>query len=371
MRKSVLTFLIMAAAGSVYGMAENTSTYLSDSEKLKADMHKIEMTLNGQVTTQERDGVEKLKWRLADIRDNHSAYENLSGFNQAFTMASNNNWVHVIAALDKIKTACTASTTAGDNCFIELSSFDDFVDSRNMSDANKIFMKSSIDSYSKHLQAKLLLNEKFIRETDALLNEYRNVLTKPEMPLVTVKIEPAKSAPMVAIQKLAAARIPEQPMAFSWWWVGAGAALILGAAGNIMRKRIRAKRVIRDFYGRIFFKVRKNTYKTKIFGNIQLQNSRKAVKIETEYLNFVSTIDSLKANVDIKFKNRDKKLVIETLVYTSNPIQEFIKTDETKTISKSIADLESRVFALGGEVSISNLIDQTGKIVNSSITLTV
>jgi hypothetical protein len=110
----------------------------------------------------------------------------------------------------------------------------------------------------------------------------------------------------------------------------------------------------------------KHKIPTKFYGKIKRVNTAKLKKIDTLYIDLLNSSGVLKTNLDVRLKNRDKKLIIETVVYSKNPIQDVVLENSFVKFTEQLYLVEKEMIKLGGELHVTNAFDQQGKFASSS-----
>lgn len=368
MKIGVFLFLILFSG--ITRSIENPSVqgYINNPEILNVKIHTIESSLKNNLSSAERDSLEKLRWNLIDLKNSIPLLQEEKGLMDAISLAEKMKWENTLTELYQIKKICAAVPLNENECLIEISSFDSFVETRAIGLIQKNLLKTSVEAFGKTIQARLLINENFVSHTNALLASSQEALVVPDAPLVTVKIAPAKKLIPVTAEKknnLVAVKALESALPLK---VGVGLFFLL-VLGIIFARKFQTKKKIDNFYAQVFYKIRKTDQKIRLFGKIKPLNAQKLDKISASYLDFFANASAVKSNIDIKMKNREEKLIIETVFYTSNPIQETLKMESIQAMSEKLSLLESRLMSLSGELILSNSFDNTGKISNTSITI--
>lgn len=373
--KKILLLILTFSIGQCFG--EDTFKELThDMDKLNHKILKTELILSREIPEKDRDDLEKLKQNLINIKSNFIAYNDSEGLDKAMALTVTKGWMTTNSFLNKIKISCSNIEKMEKDCFIDLSNFDKFVATRAISLIDKETLLSLMATYAKFSEAKIVLNDSFENVTDELLKNYKNSFLKEEKPLVMVSLTPpgtmkseiVKTIPQ-PIKKIKNKDYVEAiNMAYLYKYHLLGFFIVL-TAFSIYARSVGQKKELMSFYSNIFISAKKKRLKARIFGHINRRNIAKIRKINRPFLALLDSSTILNTNLDVKFKNRGNKVVIDTVLHVQKPIQELSSMDTYSLFAKELEVFEKSLHDFGGEFSITNTFDNEGKFNGAFFTI--
>lgn len=369
----VLSLAAVLASGNC--LANETFNELSrEMTRLNHTLLKTEELLSGSASLEDKAGLEKLKLSLIEIKRNFNGFNESDGLEKAFKLASAKNWSNTTAFLNKVQSACSSAEGMENGCFVELSEFESFVISRGISESDKEELKTYANSYSKHIEAKIVLNEAFISKVNDLLAKYSPLMVERPKPLATVSLAPAATMKREVISSVVS--LAESKHDGFLKQVADNMLVIMGGGLFLMalllfRSSSRKEKQIKDFYASIFIEAKKNRLKARIFGKVKKTHHAKILKVKRPYIKLISSSAILNTNMDVKFKNRDNKIVIDTVFHLQKPMQELLTLEKYAAFKKEVEEVEKTLSNFGGEISITNTFDQEGRLNQTFFTIEV
>lgn len=370
MRKTILVAGLAFSTVALSNEAINVSTLLANPDQLDVEILKVEQIPTSKLNEVQKNKIEKLKYNLIELKRLGSGLNHEGALNEALKLSNNRQWTNTSAFLYQAQEACQSAVNLENECFIKLAEFDEFVKNRQMPEESKMHLKNLVKDYSQFKEAGMVINGAFLRTTNALLEDSQDLITSSIRPLATIKIAPAtvvKKEIPVALKVSTKSLITFEEFSkysdFFMW--GLGPVLLLGLAvkGVFVKKE---KNRIKRFYSDILYVTQKHKIPTKFYGKIKRVNSEKLKKIDTLYIDLLNSSGVLKTNMDVRLKNRDKKLIIETVVYSKNPIQDVVLENSFSKFTEQLHLVEKEMIKLGGELHVTNAFDQQGKFASSS-----
>jgi len=375
--KKILPLILAFNIGQCF--AEDMFKELThDMDKLNHKILKTEHILSRDLPTKDRDDLEKLKQNLIEIKSHFIAYNDSKGLEKAMALAQKKGWVVTTSFLNKIQTSCSIVENMEKDCFLELSNFDKFVASRAISQSDKETLLDLMATYAKFSEAKIVFNESFESSTDQLLKNYNSSFLKEERPLATVSLAPPGTMRPDVVKKIppAAKKLKGHDyfevinVAHLYKYHVMGFISIL-VAFIFYRRSSGKKREMKSFYSNIFISAKKKKLKARIFGNVNSGNIVKIRKIKGPFLELLASTTILNANLDVKIRNRGKKVVIDTILHVQKPIQELSSIDGNSLFANELEVIEKTLHDFGGELSITNTFDNEGKLHSTYFTIVV
>ncbi len=372
LKKVTIAFALMTTQAFA---AETFVSLAHNLEGLNHSILKAESALSKTVGLDEREGLEKLKVQLIELKRLYADYNNSSGLEKAQRMASEKSWFNTTQFLNRIQMTCSTPQGLENDCFLELSEFDKFISSRGISQHEKNELQDLLEGYSRYNEAKMVFSSNFISSTDALLAKYDALLHQNDRPLATVTVMAAGSMkPETIIQKkpqrkkTAQEKISLLPPV--WVWQAIAGFFALGLFYRMMSSFIK-KREAKNFYSNVFISAKKKRLRARIFGQVNPSNSKKIQKIQKIYMKFLGDSYLLNANVDVKIKNRDNKLVLETVYHIQKPFLSLMEQEGHTSLKQSVEDIEKSLQDIGGEISMTSHFSGDGKMMNTFVSVEV
>lgn len=375
--KKILPLILAFNIGQCF--AEDSFKVLTqDMDKLNHKILKTEHILSRDLPEKERDDLEKLKQYLTEIKSHFMAYNDSKGLDIAIALTEKKGWIETNSFLHKIQTSCSIEENLEKDCFVELSNFDNFVATRALSQSDKETLLNLMATYAKFSEAKLVLNNKFENVTNELLKNYNSSFLKEERPLATVSLAPAgtmksdivKKSPLIEKKVESNDSVGDINMflAYKYHLMGIVGALV---ALTFYRRSSGKKRELKSFYSSIFITAKKKRLKARIFGNVNPGNVVKVRKIKKSLLALLDSSTVFNANMDVKIRNRGKKIVIDTVFHVQKTIQELSSMDAYSSFARELEEIEKSLHDFGGELSITNTFDNEGKLNGTYFTIVV
>jgi hypothetical protein len=370
MKKTILVAGLAFSTMAISTEAVNVNALLTNPDQLDMEILKVEQIPALKLSEVQKNKIEKLKFNLIELKRLGKGLSNEGAMNEALKFSNNHQWTNTSAFLYKAKEACQSAVNLENECFIKLAEFDEFVKNRQMPEDSKVHLKNLVKDYSQFKEAGMVINGAFLRTTNALLEDSQDLITSSIRPLATIKIAPAAEVkkPIVVAPK-----IPEKSLIsfeefskysdFLMWGLGSVLLVALAVKGIFVKKE---KNRIKRFYSDILYVTQKHKIPTKFYGKIKRVNTAKLKKIDTLYIDLLNSSGVLKTNLDVRLKNRDKKLIIETVVYSKNPIQDVVLENSFVKFTEQLHLVEKEMIKLGGELHVTNAFDQQGKFASSS-----
>ena len=375
--KKILPLILAFNIGQCFG-EDTFKDLIHDMDKLNHKILKTEHILSRDLPAKDRDDLEKLKQNLIEIKSHFIAYNDSNGLEKAIALSSNKGWSATNSFLNKIQTSCSIAENMEKDCFIELSNFDNFVATRAISQSDKEALLQLMATYAKFSEAKIVLNDSFENTTDKLLKNYNSSFLKEERPLATISLTPSGTIksdvvkPMPpAIEKMDShGEVEDISMVnlYKYHLIGFFSVLV---AFTFYRRSTGKKRELKSFYSNIFISAKKKKLKARIFGNVNPGNIVKIKKIKKPFLALLDSSTLLNANLDVKIRNRGKKVVIDTVLHVQKPIQELSSMDTYSSFANELEAIEKSLHDFGGELSITNTFDNEGKLNSTYFTIVV
>jgi hypothetical protein len=378
--KKILPLILAFNIGQCFA-DDSFKVLTQDMDKLNHKILKTEHILSRELPEKERDDLEKLKQNLIDIKSHFIAYNDSKGLEIAIALSEKKGWVTTNSLLHKIQTSCSIVENMEKDCFVELSNFDKFVVTRAISQSDKETLLNLMATYAKFSEAKLVLNDSFENTTNELLKNYNSSFLKEEKPLATVSLAPAGTMKSDVVKKIPSAvekvessdsaEVIKMALLYKYHLVGFIGALVALVAFTFFRRSSGKKRELKSFYSGIFISAKKKKLKARIFGNVNPGNIVKIRKIKMPFLALLDSSTIFNANLDVKIRNRGKKVVIDTVFHVQKTIQELSSIEAYSSFAKELEEIERSLHHFGGELSITNTFDNEGKLNGTYFTIVV
>lgn len=362
--KTIIFFI--GALFSFFIMASDVSyvnILLKNPSKLDEEILSVEQKEKQELGFDEINKLEKLKFNLIQIKRYRIDLEKQNTLDEAIEIANNSKWSNTSIFLSKIKMICLNSKKIENECFLSLSEVNDFLINRKMPESSKIQLQKLANDYSKYLEARIVVSDQFLDHTNRLIAEAKKIRIRPGLPLAVVKLEPAQSMSS-AIETSLFGRYFDY---LKWIVLAGGVGLLLL---TLIFRKIK-KNKIKRFYKDVFYITKRQRIPTKFYGKIKLSKVSKLKRVDSIYLNLLNSTGILKSKLDVRLKNRGENLLIETVIYSNMPIQDFSKEESFHKFSQELENAEKEMMMLGGELHLSNSFDHQGKFVSSSFTIVI
>lgn len=383
MRLKIIIFITFSILSFFCFGAEKVQELMNNPADLSQKINVLESLIAKEIESTQRQELEVLKWGLVDIKNNLLNLKNDKAIVEAIDYAKNKGWTNTLRELHNLKATCSISNKMGNECFVEKSEFDLFIDSRNISNVEKMKFKSFLEEYITYIQAKLIINENLLKSVNQSLLKFESLINKSLRPLASIKLSTPTltNIKKISTEKKAVVVVQKNESYFFNQMfsvknlVGISVmslafVLISFFGRKFYLRRIKQKEV-NNFYKTIFYQSHKNKTKTKIFGSIDLSDFKKFNHIKKSYVQFIELLGPFKSSMDIKFKKKDKTFIIETLLYTSIPMQQYFNSENHGPFFQGVSKLNELASQIAGKVFITNSFDQTGNIVSSKLIISL
>lgn len=369
-----LAFPVLIQASEI----KNVQFYLKDINVLGKDILKIEKVLDGKISGQEREKVENLRKNLTELKVHARELNNSSGLDEAIAISNQNQWTNTSTFLYRVKNACVNVESMQNECFIQLASFDPFISKKLIPEDIKLKFSQLVDDYGKHTEAKILINDEFIKSTDELLVNTQTVLSEAEKPLAVITMTPVHvngKKISSSIQPPSKQENKTSPVKFNktylFSFIGGLAFLSFALVGMKQLSKRKIKKDIAKFYSGIFFVTQKQRMNTKVFGKIKANNVDKLKRIDTIYFDLLGSSSILDSDVNVRIKNKEKKLILEMEIYSEKPLQDYLAIETYSNLNEKLDVVEKQVLGIGGDLQLANYFDNQGKFTNSCLIVVI
>jgi hypothetical protein len=375
----LLIFPIILQASEV----RSVNNYLTDINFLESDLSKIDNAINSNLSMQNRREVEKLRRNLTEFKIHSNELNNSKSLDSAINFSISRGWVNTSEFLNRIKSTCSNFNSSQNECFIKLADFDQFIDTRKISNADKIHFHQLIDVFGKYVEAKIIINDSFVKDTDELIRKNSALFVEFTKPLAVVKIIPIKNLKKileVVPKKINKNVLVQSNLVYLLTYAKNNKSFISNigiaifsficiAVMLIFFTRKRIKKQINHFYSSIFYIAHKKNIKMKIFGHMNVTNIKKLKIIEKSYLELINSSSVFKSDLNIRIKNKEQKLILEMVVYIDRPIQEWFSLESCAAFQDKLLSIEKDLSGVNGELHISSIFDNHGAFINSNLTV--
>ena len=358
----------------------NVEELINNIEKLDQVIRNTEQALSKDITSfdkQELEKLEKLNLNLIDLKIHSSNLKKGNSIDEAITLSDLNQWPDISNVLNKIKTLCSGAEGLEKECYIEISNFFSFIKIKQLSEEYKNKVNGLVSDYSQFNESKTIINNSFIQTTSKLLTETTEIIASLHKPFAVIKMTP------LILEKEISSTMSHESLKSDirlWtslsnfylrfkFYIAIGLLFLVIAIAVIVRK-INNKKLLK-FYKKIYFVSRKNQLETKLFGKVKFSNRNKLKNIEESYYDLLVSSQMMNKDVDVRIKNKDNKLIIETQFHSEKAIEEFLNEESSEDLIKEFESIEKKLISLGGELHLSNYFDPKGKLTKTCFTVVI
>lgn len=337
---------------------------LGSFEKYKENFPLLLNDINRMETVVQKNDSPLYKDMLKDMNVFRVNYDHLSNplkLESFYQDAVDNGWLNIQRMTKELIPLCESQTNKNIVlCKTGLDQMRAFALGSKLSVDNKESLATFIDDYVSQLNAFNLINAEFIsnfnKNSEAINLKIKEAAQK--IPPMVVKIRPVSTPAVVMTKEIYSGK--ENYLLF-----GAGIALVLGM--GIYGLNLRKKKIIKDFYAKLFTLAKKNNIQLKVFG--QISEAKLVDKIQLPFLNTIYLSRGVSNKAQVKFKNKGSNVSVEVNYATSRAIQNVMSLPKEKALKDGLESLQQIVEMNGGEFVFSNRFNSLGELVQSSFLL--
>lgn len=340
----------------------NFEKYKNNLASLSSDIKKLEMIV-------QKDNEPLFVEMLDDMNLLKTQFDHISHpltLKDLYQDSIDNKWANVQKMSKELISLCENSDTQDQaSCKVGLEKMKVFILNSKLTDTNKDSTTSFIEEYLSQLNALNLINESFV------VNFNKNANS------INLKIMEASkvAVPEVVVVKPSVPKIPiastKQESESSWeiGYILFSLAAIGLVVGGVIFVKSQKKKILKDFYTKIFLIAQKGNINLKVFGSLSVDEVELVKKIQMPLLNSIYLSRSVSNKAQVKFKNTKIKLSIEVDYLTSRSIQSVMELPKEKNFKDSLIELQAVVEDCGGELIYSNRFNPVGELIQSSLML--
>ena len=380
MRIKILLTIFFTLISHVAFSASTVEELIQIPTYLNKTIIDLDFLLEKNIPNLDNKELEVLKWGLIDIKNNLVNLEKKTAISDALALAENHKWNSVTNVLLKIEEICSNIEKMGNECSTKINEFDNFLGLLTLSASDKSILKEFVNEYSTFIKAKLIINDNFVKTLNTSLIKFDSLINVPGKPLASIKLSAPILKELPTIKKELFLVHKKENSLFTQLMETNKIIktsvfvflllLIFSVSRKLYLKRLKLKK-INNFYQVILYGNHKNKIKTKIFGRVGVNDFKKFNHVRSTYVELVELLGPLKSAMDIKFKKNNKTFIIETLLHTSIPLQQYLSSENHNLLSLVVNRLNEVTSQVAGKVLITNSFDQSGYLVNSKIIITL
>jgi hypothetical protein len=324
---------------------------------LSSDLEKIE-NLNKEKSSDE------LKAAIDDMSILKKYFALLSSplkLDLLLSTAQANGWMNVLRKTKELSNSCEQTDVIIELCKTNTEELLSFSQSSNLSVGNKVFIKKFLTSYIVQINALEVINPAFIQKfnndidgANRELNSRLNPVKAEASP--SLKIAPTPDAVSISTKKL---RYSE--------YIIFASILCMIFFMILIFKNFSSKKIIKNFYAKLFTVAKKNNVHLRIFGHLPISQVNFLKIFQTPILNTIYLSRSVSNKAQINFKKKDKSISFEIHYDTSRSIQQVIGLEKEKAFEESLKVLQDMTKMNSGEFLYMNHFNSFGDIVRSGV----
>lgn len=331
--------------------------YKQNFSLLSIDLDKIE-NLNKENSS---DDLKNAIDDMGILKKHFDSISNSLELDVLLSAAQKNGWMNVLRKTKELSSSCEEPSFNIELCKSGAEELLNFSQSSNLSLGNKDFIKKFLTSFIVQISTQKVVNptfiEKFNKDMVSANFEFNNRLN-------TVKTKEIPS--LEYSSSFEAASIPTKNIRYSEF-VAVVSVFSAALLMILVFMHFSNKKIIKNFYVKLFTVAQKRNIQLKIFGNLPTSETKFLKIFQTPLLNTIYLSKSVSNKAQINLKMKDKRISVEIHYDTSRSIQQVIGLEKEKAFKESLKVLQDMVKMNSGEFLYMNHFNSFGDIVQSGI----